>query len=919
MKIKLVCLLLLLVLSFSLASCQWIFPDGNQPDNGNPPSGDQNPPSGDGNDTSGSEKIINVYLIAGQSNAVGYGMDTANVIANSDPRFVSGFENVLYYGSQERWSGSYPNDVFKPVKLGMGVSSDRSGAEIGIASAIADEGGMNAIIKCAWGATHIYPDTQYEVSLKQGTWTSPTYIENNKVDLSKNELIGNMYARFEDTVRKGIQLLIEDGYTPVIKGVWWMQGEAEMFTLEMSSSYRELFETLISDTRNMLGEVTGYDCSATPFVCGLPKWNTKNSPAPAYQKAVREAMMSAANRLENVNYVDCMPLNQHDDWHFDAAGQKYLGEHFVSAIKEFEEVNEIGITEKVSIDNEIKLIPSETGLEFRANLTSYDSKNGNEYGFIILPTKSLAESGITGQFLDELDSNNIEYQKLVAEVNVDKIDENYSDIYFSAKLSGISYEDLNTSYTAIAYVKGEYGEVIYSSAHLSDSIARLASEEMYKAIDGLSDIEKIVNAGINSLNGVPSADADKKAELELIAEDSINISLSQTESIYKLEVEKSVDADYFIKYTSDNKDIVTVDENGVIRAISEGNTFILVECAGKTKRINVTVGAVELDGIALDGVISEGEYVGEVIMADNGNVSAKVVGMVKNGNLYLAFELVHGEWSPLNNSWWLNDNVEFKLNGESHTVVFYEGEPTYSNNISYGMSKTEEIDGRFVTTIELCVENVPKVNQLMLCANGTNFGWLAIVHHDVCNTGYINEDGIIVAKPIELDNGIVLDGKFDESAYTDNIKSNVISANGNGAGVDIIGTLTDEGVLLGVIINHTKSPYVTVINNGDWFTFMNIEFHFNNKGGEADQFMFFANNRQKVAGNAFSYSNVVETADGYTSTIEIFISYESIGVSAGVESIGFTARGWFENGWCDLLNTTWDASHVITVDGVAKK
>ena len=114
-----------------------------------------------------------------------------------------------------------------------------------------------------------------------------------------------------------------------------------------------------------------------------------------------------------------------------------------------------------------------------------------------------------------------------------------------------------------------------------------------------------------------------------------------------------------------------------------------------------------IDGVMLDCVISDGEYVGEVLTANNGNISAKVVGMVKGGNLYLAFEVVHGEWSPLSTSWRLNDNVEFKLNGESYTVVFYEGEPTYSSNISYGMSKTEEVDGKYVTTIELCVENVP--------------------------------------------------------------------------------------------------------------------------------------------------------------------------------------------------------------------
>ena len=926
MKIKIICLMLLLFLTFSLASCSLFgqyTPDNNDQGSGD---NDTNGPNTDGgtgadpdtdeNSISGSEKIINVYLIAGQSNAVGYGKDTGKAIANSDERFVNGFENVLYYGSQERWYGSYPNKVFEPLKLGMGVSSDCSGAEIGIASAIADEGEMNAIIKCAWGATHIYPDSQYEVSLKQGTWTSPSYIENNNVDLSKNPLIGNMYNRFEETVRNGIQLLIEDGYTPVIKGVWWMQGEAEMFTLEMSSSYRELFESLIGDTRNMLGEVTGYDCSSVPFICGLPKWNTNNSPAPTYQKAVREAMMSAANRLDNVNYVDCMPLNQHDDWHFDAAGQKYLGEHFVSAIKEFEEINEIGITEKISIDNEIKLLPSENGLEFRANLTNYDSKNGNEYGFIILPTKSLLESGITGQYLDELDSNNIEYQKLVAEVKVEKIDENYSDIYFTTKLSGISYEDLNTYYTAIAYVKGEYGEVIYSSAHLSDSIARLASEQMYKASEGLSAIEKIVNAGINSLNGVPSADADNKAELELIAEDTVNISLSQTESTYKLEVEKSVADDYFIKYTSDNKDVVTIDKNGVIRAISEGSTFILVECAGRTKRINVTVGAVSIDGIALDGVISDGEYVGDSVFASNDTLGVSFSGMTKNGNLYMSFELIHGEWSPLDGSWWLNDNIEFKLNnGISYTVIFYEGVPTFSNNITHGMAKTVEHGTGYKTTVELCVEGVGDACLLKVGFNGKNFGWLGAIWHDSLNLASVTCDGIIVQKPINVGDGLVLDGEFNEDIYTDQVKENMLNVDGNGAPVYIMGTLTEDGVVFGVQVHHSKHVDVHTSTPYDWFTYMNIEFHFNDSG---TQYIAIAHNKNSL-GNIFCYTKTVQDDTGYISTIEVFIPYEEIGVSNSVESIDFTARGWFETGWCDLLNTSWNASHVVSRNGIAKK
>ena len=62
--------------------------------------------------------IINVYLIAGQSNAVGYGKDHTGEVVNLEPRFAmdgTGVSNVLYYGEQERWDGSAQITGFAPT------------------------------------------------------------------------------------------------------------------------------------------------------------------------------------------------------------------------------------------------------------------------------------------------------------------------------------------------------------------------------------------------------------------------------------------------------------------------------------------------------------------------------------------------------------------------------------------------------------------------------------------------------------------------------------------------------------------------------------------------------------------------------------------------------------------------------------
>ena len=280
-------------------------------------------------------KLIDVYLIAGQSNALGSGMDTDNIIAKSDRRFTNGFGNVLYFGFQEWWGNvGYPNSSFEPVKLGYGVSNLRSGAEIGIANALKDEDKMSAVIKCAWAGTCLYPDTYNNVSKTVGTWTSSSYIKENNVDLSANNLIGNMYNRFIETVSNGITLLIEDGYTPVIRGVLWMQGEGEMYSLQMANEYGDLLSTLILDFRNDLSELTGNDYSELPFICGLPKWNDEYNDAPKYQTIVRTSIITVATngKLKNVDYIDTRFFTRHDEWHFDALGQKTLGELFVSKV-----------------------------------------------------------------------------------------------------------------------------------------------------------------------------------------------------------------------------------------------------------------------------------------------------------------------------------------------------------------------------------------------------------------------------------------------------------------------------------------------------------------------------------------------------------------------------------------------------------
>jgi hypothetical protein len=276
---------------------------------------------------------IDVYLIGGQSNAVGYGYDDLAAGGYTDGRFEGGFENVLFYGNYESQAAT-PSD-FISVKKGRGkVWTDGtagSGAEIGIASALGDLPGTHAVIKCAWGATYLAPDTAASVSGTQGTWTSPGYIAEQGIRTS-GTLIGNMYARFLTSVRIGLDKLTQKGYAPLIKGMWWMQGEAESENAAYAAAYEKLIGCLIADVRADLSELTGERLSAMPFVIGKIYRNPAASQMP-YIDTVRQAQQNAADKISNVYTVDCHGLRQQDGWHYYASAQVYLGRKFIEAVQ----------------------------------------------------------------------------------------------------------------------------------------------------------------------------------------------------------------------------------------------------------------------------------------------------------------------------------------------------------------------------------------------------------------------------------------------------------------------------------------------------------------------------------------------------------------------------------------------------------
>jgi len=235
------------------------------------------------------EDVVDVYFIAGQSNAAGYSdfyrsdLETLNLGKEYLPKsqeYINGYDNILYYGKALTGSGG-GNSVneLTPVKAGLGNTAGREiGAELGMAEYLAEryEGTDKKviIIKHAMGASGLMINTSASQQ-----WSAPSY-PNPEIGSEKNlfhQMCGTEANNYSDgTIYKGLSKAIESGLTNFsFKGLFWAQGEAE--TDATILNYGDALSSLIGDFRtyinnlstsisNVNTNVTFENASKMPFI-----------------------------------------------------------------------------------------------------------------------------------------------------------------------------------------------------------------------------------------------------------------------------------------------------------------------------------------------------------------------------------------------------------------------------------------------------------------------------------------------------------------------------------------------------------------------------------------------------------------------------------------------------------------------------
>lgn len=213
------------------------------------------------------QKIIDMYLIGGQSNAGGYSKLSGFDISGT-------FDNVLYAGevNRSRANGTSPNvrridsfDDYIAVTTGLGFSTSYIGPEFGMAEVLDNLYGSDKkaiIFKSAAGGTALR-DVQGGNSALYGNWYPRSHWGQGFTPNSGSPT-GVQYYNFIENFKIVYANLVKEGYTPKVKAMVWSQGCDD---LGNEVVYESLIKDFMRDIRTDLKTITGdATLDAMPFI-----------------------------------------------------------------------------------------------------------------------------------------------------------------------------------------------------------------------------------------------------------------------------------------------------------------------------------------------------------------------------------------------------------------------------------------------------------------------------------------------------------------------------------------------------------------------------------------------------------------------------------------------------------------------------
>lgn len=209
------------------------------------------------------KETLNVYLIAGQSNAAGYSGNAYLTCSDTKvAEYRAGYSNVWYHGNADN---NFITAYDQVAKLGQGKTDSNFGAEVGMAEIISqnDPNQQSVIIKHGVGGTYLIDNQTHDVSVQNGNWCPPSM----RTDAAAENLTGKLYNEFVALVEESVEYYQTAGYEVNLCGTFWMQGEAENGAVT-ADVYATHLKALINDLRADFADVFDNDVEKAPFIIG---------------------------------------------------------------------------------------------------------------------------------------------------------------------------------------------------------------------------------------------------------------------------------------------------------------------------------------------------------------------------------------------------------------------------------------------------------------------------------------------------------------------------------------------------------------------------------------------------------------------------------------------------------------------------
>jgi hypothetical protein len=288
--------------------------------------------------------VIDMYLIGGQSNAAG---------CSAKGNLSGVFRNVWFAGETEKnritgiASLSLIKKYRKYVKAGFGITDSFIGPEYGMAEVLNDyydSDNPAFIFKSAGGGTALNNDT-WGLSDTYGNWYPRSKWNGKEVD-PQNSPMGVQYYNFVENFRTVYNKLVEEGYTPRVMGMVWMQGEAD---LGRDKAYKVLLKALITDLRADIAEITGDDSNLEmPFVIGkiATTFEMYDNPNVPQFNAMQQAVADSMTNVYTIETSDLIIVNKRgkivgtDAYHFSTKDSETLGNRFAEKLLEHYTIKE---------------------------------------------------------------------------------------------------------------------------------------------------------------------------------------------------------------------------------------------------------------------------------------------------------------------------------------------------------------------------------------------------------------------------------------------------------------------------------------------------------------------------------------------------------------------------------------------------